>query len=131
MNLLAYFKQREAWPMGLTCERTMTMEGKAVYSVEWCDEQAGFPSIDRKWKELFGEPLDTSKAVSIDDQGDCITYLMPNGYRVQVASDVESIFAPEPSPVDYPTILCTTCGTEYQGICPACEEARELSQAVG
>jgi hypothetical protein len=106
-----------------------TTKNRPIYSVESCDKDADFPSINQKWKEMFGEPLDTDKAVSVEDRGDCITYLMPNGYKAEYACDGESIYAPERAPTEDFTGWCDTCERELIGICEHYEESRALAEA--
>ena len=70
-------------------------ERKPIWSGdEWCDRQAGFPTVYDKWQELFGEVLDTNAAVKTVDGGDHMIYHMPNGYEVWTCCDGNSIYAP-------------------------------------
>lgn len=48
----------------------------------------GALTVDEKWQELFGEPLDKSQATETLEAADGTrVYLMPNGFAVAVFDD--------------------------------------------
>lgn len=53
-------------------------EGAVLWVEDECAPDA--ESIQAAWKRLFGEELDTSKAVREADYGDAVLYEMPGGY---------------------------------------------------
>ena len=53
-------------------------EGASLWQQDECAPNA--ESLGEAWRRLFGEELDTSKAVHEADYGDAIGYEMPGGY---------------------------------------------------
>jgi hypothetical protein len=77
----------------------MLKRGKLLWSGdEWCDRQAGCESVRQAWQRLFGERLEPSRAIQVDDQGDAVTYHMPGGHCVTFACDGNYIHVSEPVP---------------------------------
>jgi hypothetical protein len=73
--------------------------GKQVWSGdEWCDRQAGCETVEQAWLRLFGGPLDRKQALAVEDQGDAVTYHMPNGHSVTFACDGNTICRTETAP---------------------------------
>lgn len=63
-----------------------TIRGKLEYA--WMEEDV--PSVDREglpaaWQRIFGEKFDTKAAISKEDQGDAMLFLMPNGWTAVVS----------------------------------------------
>jgi uncharacterized protein (TIGR02996 family) len=67
--------------------------GKKIWSGdEWCDKQAGCPSVYDFWKGKFGEELFLPDALHKVDHGDAFDYFMPNGFCVCLACDGNYVY---------------------------------------
>jgi hypothetical protein len=78
--------------------KAVLRRGKKLWADEWCDRVAGGESVYEAWERLFGEPLDTSRAIQVDDRGDAVMHHMPNGHAVTFACDGNYIHQSEPVP---------------------------------
>jgi hypothetical protein len=75
--------------------------GKRIWADEPCDRTEGHENIYAVWKRLFGERLQTGRAVQFEDGGDVVRYRMPNGYVVEFACDGHAIYEPAEQPTPF------------------------------
>lgn len=68
------------------------MAKKVLWSEDECTKGLeGHEYLDDAWQRLFGEKLDKSKCLRMNDFGDCMEYVMPNGHSAWIVYDCDEI----------------------------------------